>query len=50
MTRMEPPARRNPAGSIGQALIGTECRLVDPESGEEVENGERGELWVRGPR
>ena len=28
----------------------TECRLVDPESGEDVAEGERGELWIRGPQ
>ena len=33
-------------GSIGVALPNVECKLVDPETGEE---GSRGELWVRGP-
>ena len=37
-------------GTIGQPLIGTECRLVDPETGHDVEEGERGELWIRGPQ
>jgi acyl-CoA synthetase (AMP-forming)/AMP-acid ligase II len=37
-------------GTIGQALPMTECRIVDPESGEDVEDGERGELWMRGPQ
>jgi acyl-CoA synthetase (AMP-forming)/AMP-acid ligase II len=37
-------------GTIGQPLIGTECRLVDPETGVEVEDDERGELWIRGPQ
>ena len=32
--------------SIGLALPNVECKLVDPETGEE---GSRGELWVRGP-
>ena len=40
----------NRPGSIGQALIGTECRLVDPETGDDVAEGERGELWIRGPQ
>jgi len=39
---------RNKPGSIGLPLPGTECRLVDPESGEDVADGERGELWIRG--
>ena len=34
-------------GSIGLPVPGTEVRLVDPESGED---GNRGELWVRGPQ
>ena len=40
----------NKPGSIGPAIPGTECRLVDPETGEDVGEGERGELWVRGPQ
>jgi acyl-CoA synthetase (AMP-forming)/AMP-acid ligase II len=43
------PERVKP-GTIGPPLPGTECRLVDPESGEELGAGERGELWVRGPQ
>jgi len=37
-------------GSIGSPVPGTECRLVDPESGEDVGDGERAELWIRGPQ
>jgi acyl-CoA synthetase (AMP-forming)/AMP-acid ligase II len=37
-------------GTIGPPLIGTECRVVDPETGEDVQGGERGELWIRGPQ
>jgi acyl-CoA synthetase (AMP-forming)/AMP-acid ligase II len=37
-------------GSIGPAMPGTECLLVDPASGLAVGPGERGELWVRGPQ
>ncbi len=33
-------------GSIGVAVPNVECKLVDPETGEE---GTRGELWVKGP-
>ncbi|MGZ8666300.1 MAG: AMP-binding protein [Solirubrobacterales bacterium] len=43
-------AKRNPPGSIGPPVPGTECRLVDPGSGEDVAAGERGELWIRGPQ
>ncbi len=45
----EPGAER--AGSIGPPVPGTECRIVDPETGEDVtEVGARGELWMRGPQ
>ncbi len=44
------PNGENRPGSIGPALPNTECRLVDPESGEDAEPGERGELWIRGPQ
>ena len=35
--------------SVGVALPNTECKLVDPETGQEVGPGGRGELWVKGP-
>ena len=35
--------------SSGFSLPNIECKLVDPESGQEVGVGERGELWVKGP-
>lgn len=38
------------AGSVGTVIPNTQIRLVDPESGEDVEPGERGELWARGPQ
>jgi acyl-CoA synthetase (AMP-forming)/AMP-acid ligase II len=49
---MEPPGATGevPKGSVGYALPNTECRLVDPATGEDVGPGERGELWVRGPQ
>jgi acyl-CoA synthetase (AMP-forming)/AMP-acid ligase II len=36
--------------SIGPPICNTECRVVDPDSGEDVAQGERGELWIRGPQ
>jgi acyl-CoA synthetase (AMP-forming)/AMP-acid ligase II len=39
-----------PAGSVGRLVPGTEARIVDPATGEDVPDGERGELWVRGPQ
>jgi acyl-CoA synthetase (AMP-forming)/AMP-acid ligase II len=43
-------ARETPAGSVGKPLPGLECRLVDPQSGEDVGPGTQGELWMRGPQ
>jgi acyl-CoA synthetase (AMP-forming)/AMP-acid ligase II len=40
----------NRPGTIGQPLPMTECRIVDPESGEDLAAGERGELLIRGPQ
>ena len=37
-------------GSIGPAIANTECRIVDVVTGEDVAEGERGELCVRGPQ
>ncbi|WP_040337634.1 4-coumarate--CoA ligase family protein [Candidatus Blastococcus massiliensis] len=39
-----------PKGSVGFAIPNTECRLIDPSTGEDASPGERGELWVRGPQ
>ena len=36
-------------GTIGPALPNVECRIVDPETGEDADEGDRGELWVKGP-
>ncbi|MDU8945902.1 AMP-binding protein [Ovoidimarina sediminis] len=37
-------------GSCGQTIPNTECRIVNPETGEICGTGEQGELWVRGPQ
>jgi 4-coumarate--CoA ligase len=37
-------------GSAGQAVAGTDCRIVDPETGTDAPEGGEGELWVRGPQ
>ena len=39
-----------PRGSVGALIPNTEARLVDPETGEDVPAGERGEIWIRGPQ
>ncbi len=38
------------AGSVGPSVPSTECRLVNPDTGEDVTPGERGEMWIRGPQ
>ncbi len=37
-------------GTSGVTIPNTECRLVDPETGEDRAVGAEGELWVRGPQ
>jgi acyl-CoA synthetase (AMP-forming)/AMP-acid ligase II len=36
-------------GSVGKAMTGVEVRVVDPETGEDVPDGEIGEFWARAP-
>ncbi len=50
VTHVIRPDGENKSGSIGPPLAGTECRLIDPETGQDVGEGERGELWIRGPQ
>ncbi|NMH98038.1 4-coumarate--CoA ligase family protein [Pseudonocardia acidicola] len=56
MTEMSPVSHCIPddrpdidLNSCGFAVPNTECKLVDPDTGEEVGPGGRGELWVKGP-
>ena len=51
ITHVNPLYGENRTGSIGFVLPGTEIRLIDPESGDDVtEKRERGELCIRGPQ
>ena len=50
VTHIVRPEGENRAGSIGHELDDTECRIVDPETGADAPDGERGELWIRGPQ
>jgi len=47
---VNPVAPNRKAGSIGLPLPGTECRVIDPDTGEDVPRGQPGELIVRGPQ
>jgi long-chain acyl-CoA synthetase len=51
-TTLLPDDHRDPArvGSVGRPLPGVEVRVVDPETREDVELGQVGELWVRSPQ
>jgi acyl-CoA synthetase (AMP-forming)/AMP-acid ligase II len=37
-------------GSIGVPVANTECRIVDPVTGEDAAPGQDGEIWIRGPQ
>ena len=58
MTELSPVSHKSrlarieetPRGSIGALIPNTEARLVDPETGEDVPEGEEGEIWIRGPQ
>lgn len=47
-TTLMPDDHRDPAraGSVGRPLPGVEVRVVDPDTGRDVEAGAVGELWV----
>lgn len=49
VTHATPQGQFKP-GSIGLALSNTECRVVDPVSGEDLAVDEDGEIWIRGPQ
>jgi acyl-CoA synthetase (AMP-forming)/AMP-acid ligase II len=50
-THLVPPfSGSHKTGSIGPPIPGVECRLVDPNTGEQVPAGERGEIWMRSTR
>jgi acyl-CoA synthetase (AMP-forming)/AMP-acid ligase II len=37
-------------GSVGPPAPGTECRIVEPDSGADLQPGQTGEVWIRGPQ
>jgi acyl-CoA synthetase (AMP-forming)/AMP-acid ligase II len=58
MTELSPVSHKSrlarvaetPPGSVGALIPNTEARLVDPETEEDVPEGEQGEIWIRGPQ
>ena len=50
-TTLLPDDHRDPnrVGSVGRPLPGVEVRVVDPDTGIDVEPGTVGELWVNTP-
>ncbi len=48
-TALTPDDHRDPSriGSVGRALPGVEVRIVDPATGDDVPDGETGEVWVQ---
>jgi acyl-CoA synthetase (AMP-forming)/AMP-acid ligase II len=49
-THLSPPDERNRLGTVGFPVPGTECKVVDPATGEALGPGKDGELWMRGPQ
>jgi acyl-CoA synthetase (AMP-forming)/AMP-acid ligase II len=55
MTELSPVSHGTPEGDFrpgtsGITVPNTECRIVDPGTGEDLGIGVEGELWVRGPQ
>ena len=50
VTHANPAGEANRPGTIGKPLPDTEARLIDPDTGLEVGDGQVGELVVRGPQ
>lgn len=50
LTTMNPLKNKKKLGSVGLPLMNTYIKLVDPDTGEQVEIGEPGEICVKGPQ
>ena len=49
VSHLTPPGQMKP-GSVGVTVPNTEMRIVDAATGIDLDEGEDGELWVRGPQ
>jgi long-chain acyl-CoA synthetase len=50
VTHANPPAPRSRLGTIGLPLADTHAKLIDPDTGKELGDGEVGELVIKGPQ
>ena len=55
MTELSPVSHVTPlespkTGSCGVTLSNTQCRIVDSETGEDMDVDQLGELWIKGPQ
>ncbi len=55
MTELSPVSHLAPfnigkPGAAGKTISSTECRIVDPATGQDMPGGTDGELWIRGPQ
>jgi acyl-CoA synthetase (AMP-forming)/AMP-acid ligase II len=50
VTISAPLGRVSTPSTVGWLVPGTEARIVDPHTGEDVPDGEPGEAWIRGPQ
>lgn len=55
MTELSPvshisPQGKGKPGASGVTISNTQCRIVDPETGQTLPVGQDGELWVKGPQ
>ena len=55
MTELSPVTHSTPEGasnpsSVGVTISNTETRIIDPATGEDLDTGVDGEVWIRGPQ
>lgn len=50
VTHLNPPDQPNRPGTVGRLAPNTDCKIVDPATGQPLGPGRNGELWMRGPQ